>query len=174
MIRPKPQLIKLQTAATTVTKAMDPAAVLGMAASLRMSPFTAGALASALPKTSTRAICMENSKSPHTPFPQAPATSMGFMPVTGIAATKTMMVRIIQNTNASGRNFCTSFTQPLVNFLNICFYLVSHSLKYRTFHFECFNVILPRMGEIYEIFPMDCIYFFAFATNDSAKEGLEG
>ena len=119
MIRPNPQLIKQQIAEITVTKATAPTGFFGTPASLTISFLMAGAFANALPSTSTRAICIENANRPHTPEPQAFATSIGFMPATGIAAINTTIVRIIQKTNASGRNLCTSFTQPFVNFLNI-------------------------------------------------------
>jgi len=119
MIRPNPQLIKQQIAEIIVTNATAPAGFFGTPASFTIILLIAGAFANALPSTRTSAICIENANSPHTPDPQAFATSIGFIPATGIAAINTTIVKIIQKTNASGRNRCTSFTQPFVNFLNI-------------------------------------------------------
>ena len=84
-----------------------------------ISLFTAGALARALPSTSTSAICMEKANRFQAPSPHALTMSMGPEPVAGMAARNTMTVRMMQKMNGSGKNRFTRWTHPFDIFLNI-------------------------------------------------------
>ena len=81
-----------------------------------------GAVAKAVPVTTTKAICIENARSPHTPSPHAIAIWSGLAPAAGIAAINTMIVRITAKMNASGSHLLMTFTHPAVNFLIITSY----------------------------------------------------
>ena len=119
--RPKPQFSQQQMVEMAVTRMMALLGPFGMAAR-RVRPFLmAGAVAKALPSTSTRAICMEKPSRLQAPLPQWTTMSMGPWAVAGMAATNTMMVRMMQKMNASGSRRFTRLTQPLVIFLNIVF-----------------------------------------------------
>ena len=70
-------------------------------------PRTTFAFARALPKTRTKAICIEKGNNPQAPVPHASTNVIGPIPVAGIAATKTITVRIMQKINGSGKNLFT-------------------------------------------------------------------
>ena len=102
---PNPQLSQQAIIETTVIKIIADVGDLGTPAAAFIALFTSGAVASAVPRTSTKAICIENPSNDHILSPQALAISNGFILLTGIAAINTNMVSMIQKINASGKNF---------------------------------------------------------------------
>ena len=88
-----------------VTKAMAPAGVLGKLAMALMPFLIDGAAARAEPVTNTKAICMANANSEHTPLPQCSTTSSGVCLHTGMAMMKAKSVSTTAKINGSGKYF---------------------------------------------------------------------
>ena len=72
--RPKPQFNHDATVPTTVTRTIAEKGVLATPAILSRSLLTGGAVAIAVPSTSTRAICIENANRLQMLVPQKPTT----------------------------------------------------------------------------------------------------
>ena len=90
--------------ADTTNVSMTPCAgVLAVPANASIVPLTNGALANAVPSTTTIHICMVKASSPHTPLLHAIATCSGLALVAAIEAKNTTTVRMSTKMNASGR-----------------------------------------------------------------------
>ena len=122
-MRPKPQLSQQQTVDTKAVTKMALKLFLARPATAFSARLNTGAEAIAEPSTSTRAICMEKASRLQKPLllPQASRIATGPMPVANMAAMYTTMLRRMANRNGSGSHRLTTFTQPLVNFLNKMF-----------------------------------------------------
>ena len=120
-MRPKPQLSQQASAETAVTSAIAAAGLLGRRASASMARFTAGAAASALPHTSTKAICMAKASRFHTPPPQCSSTSTGVWLQTPMATTAATSVSSMAKIKGSGSQRCTNLTQNFIISLH-CYY----------------------------------------------------
>ena len=114
-MRPKPQLMKVATAPTSTVSMTPCAGVLARLAMDSSALLMGGAVANAVPVTTTKAICMEKASKPHAPLPQAIAICKGPAPAAGIAATKTMIDKMTAKMNASGKNLFMNKTHALVN-----------------------------------------------------------
>ena len=126
-MRPKPQLSQQQTVDTKVVMRMALFLSLAREAMAPRTLLQTLADAMAEPRTRTRAICMEKDSSPQKPLslPQASTRAIGVCCVPIMAPINTTMVRMMANRNGSGSHRLTTRTQPLVNFLNMRFSLLT-------------------------------------------------